>query len=98
MPTAHAKPATGQGPLDAALLVMSLIVLHAGVDASGGAADATVPGVKAGYVLKSAINLTDLTDATADFAPVANGDDTISQLTTDLSAKKILFFVIPNVQ
>lgn len=65
-----------------------------GVDASGGAADATVTGVKAGDILKWAWNMTDLTDVTNKFAATADGNGKISQLNTNLSAKTIFFLFL----
>ena len=63
----------------------------AGVDASGGATDCTVTGVKAGDKLLFAQDYTLGTIATSKFATHANGTDTISQLNTDLSGSIIQF-------
>jgi len=65
-----------------------------GVDASLGAANATVTGVKSGDILLMAFNQTDATDDTARFATTANGTGTISQLNTDLSAKTIHWLLL----
>jgi len=67
-----------------------------GADASGGAANATVTGVASGDKVIAAVNLTDLTMVTSTFASTANGANTISQLNTNLSAKKILWLVLSN--
>ena len=74
----------------------NLIISYSGlgVDASGGAANATVTGVKTGDILLFAMNVTDGTDDTAKFAATANGTDTISQLNTDLSAKTLRFLFL----
>ena len=65
-----------------------------GVNASVTPANATVTGVKSGDILLMAYDVTTPADVTADFATTANGTNTISQLTTNLSAKTIRFLFL----
>jgi len=74
----------------------NLIISYSGLgeNASGGATNATVTGVKDGDILLMAFNVTDSTDDTSLFEATANGDDTISQLGSDLSAKTLRFLLL----
>jgi hypothetical protein len=66
-------------------------VVSVGVDASGGAADVTMASTVAGDKLVAAFNATDNTDVQADFESTVSVSGKLNQLTTDLSAKTILF-------
>ena len=65
-----------------------------GIDASGGAGDVTATGVKSGDALLWAINLTDGSVVTSDFASTANGNDTISQTSANLAGKSLLLMFL----
>lgn len=64
--------------------------LTTGADASGGAVQDTLSDAVIADVVVACINLTDLTDVSADFEAAITVTDKIVQNTSDLSTKKIL--------
>lgn len=65
-----------------------------GVDASGGASNVTATGVKNGDALLWAIDLSDASVVTSNFAATANGNDTISQISANLAGKSLLLMFL----
>ena len=70
------------------------LLVFTGVDASGAPDVATVTGAKAGDVVIGIVNLTDATSATANFGPTSLNNNTLPQLSADLSVKSLVVLLL----
>lgn len=86
----------GAGKVTAAKIANAALKIYTfvGVDASGGAAQATLTGAKIGDVVVGIVNLTDEALETSHFETVITVADKIVQNETDLTTKNLMILMI----